>query len=120
MSPPPTRRRFLQRTASAGAALLACSARSEEPAAAAPAKGPLRVHPTNPRYFTDGSRKAVYLTGAHTWTNLQDIGLTDPPPVFDFAAHLDLLARHHPSRGQRAARQEPRPPEAERWPRGNQ
>src|SRR5262245_17715422 len=37
--------------------------------------GPLRVHPANPRYFTDGSGKAVYLTGAHTWNNLQDIGL---------------------------------------------
>ena len=37
-----------------------------------PAKGPLRVHPDNPRYFTDGTRapdgslKAVYLTGSHT------------------------------------------------------
>src|SRR6185295_2811767 len=26
------------------------------------ARGPLRVHPDNPRYFTDGSGKAVYLT----------------------------------------------------------
>ena len=33
---------------------------------AAPATGPLRVHPTNPRYFTDGSGKAIYLTGSHT------------------------------------------------------
>ena len=32
--------------------------------------GPLRVHPTNPRYFSDGSGKAVYLTRSHTWTNL--------------------------------------------------
>ena len=43
-----------------------------------PAKGPLRVHPQNPRYFTDdtkgpdGSLKAVYLTGSHHWDNLQD------------------------------------------------
>ena len=47
---------------------------------AAPAAGPLRVHPQNPRYFTDGttnadgSLKAVFLTGSHTWSNLQDIG----------------------------------------------
>lgn len=38
------------------------------------AKGPLRKHPTNPRYFTDGSGKAIYLTGSHTWNNLQDGG----------------------------------------------
>jgi hypothetical protein len=70
------------------------------------AKGPLRVHPTNPRYFTDGTRtpdgrlRAVYLTGSHTWANLQDCALvvmpekpisTDPPPVFDYDAYLDLL-----------------------------
>src|SRR5947208_1534759 len=61
----------------------------------APARGPLRVHPDNPRYFTDGSGRAVYLTGAHTWNNLQDMGPTDPPPAFDFAAYLDFLKRLH-------------------------
>lgn len=59
----------------------------------APAAGPLRVHPDNPRYFTDGSGKAVYLTGAHTWPNLVDIGPGDPPPAFDFAGYLDFLVR---------------------------
>ena len=44
------------------------------------AAGPLRVHPDNPRYFTDGSGRAVYLTGAHTWNNLVDTGPSDPPP----------------------------------------
>ncbi len=63
--------------------------------AATPAAGPLRVLPANPRYFTDGSGKAVYLTGSHTWANLQDIGLTSPPSAFDFPAYLDLLERHH-------------------------
>lgn len=63
-----------------------------------PARGPLRVHPFNPRYFTDGARapdgtlRAVYLTGAHTWNNLQDMGETDPPLPFDFPAYLDFLA----------------------------
>ncbi|MBN1417816.1 MAG: hypothetical protein JXP34_03520 [Planctomycetes bacterium] len=57
----------------------------------APAKGPLRVHPGNPRYFTDGSGRAVYLTGAHTWPNLVDIGPSDPPPRFDFPKYLDWL-----------------------------
>lgn len=32
---------------------------------------PLRPHPTNPRYFTDGSGKAIYLTGSHTWDAFQ-------------------------------------------------
>ena len=54
---------------------------------AAPMKGPLRVHPTNPRYFTDDGQRAIYLTGAHTWDNLQDMGETDPPPAFDFNAY---------------------------------
>ena len=43
------------------------------------ASGPLRVDSCNPRYFTDGSGKAIYMTGAHTWANLVDMGLTDPP-----------------------------------------
>ena len=57
------------------------------------AGGPLRVHPTNPRYFTDGSGRTIYLTGSHTWPNLIDRGTSDPPPAFDFAAYLDLLRR---------------------------
>jgi len=61
---------------------------------AAPARGPLRVHPDNPRYFTDGSGKAVYLTGAHTWNNLVDMGPSDPPERFDFDAYVDFLDRH--------------------------
>ncbi len=34
------------------------------------AAGPLRVLKSNPRYFTDGSGRAVYLTGSHVWWNL--------------------------------------------------
>jgi len=59
------------------------------------ARGPLRVHPGNPRYFTDGSGKAIYLTAAHTWSNLPDIGLTDPPPSFDFDHYLKFLGQHN-------------------------
>jgi hypothetical protein len=51
----------------------------------------LRVLSSNPRYFTDGSGKPVYLTGSHTWSNMRDRGLTDPPPIFDFNGYLDLL-----------------------------
>jgi hypothetical protein len=38
-----------------------------------PTSGPLRVSTRNPRYFEDRAGKIVYLTGSHTWTNLQDI-----------------------------------------------
>ena len=61
----------------------------------APATGPLRALPSNPRYFTDGSGQAIYLSGSHTWSVLQDTGLGDPPPVFDYPAFLDFLVAHH-------------------------
>jgi hypothetical protein len=54
--------------------------------------GPLRVHPTNPRYFTDGSGKAIYLTGSHTWNNLQHNGVY---PRVDYDEYLDFLERHN-------------------------
>ncbi|MBN1845127.1 MAG: hypothetical protein JW810_05550 [Sedimentisphaerales bacterium] len=57
--------------------------------------GPLRIHPGNPRYFTHDGRQAVYLTGSHTWHNLQDGGPTDPPVPFDYEGFLDFLAGHH-------------------------
>jgi hypothetical protein len=60
-------------------------------AAAQAAPGPLRVHPINPRYFTDGSGRAVLLAGAHTWYTLQDSGWSDPPPAFNYTVFLDSL-----------------------------
>ncbi|MCC6445844.1 MAG: carbohydrate-binding protein [Armatimonadetes bacterium] len=62
--------------------------------AATQMKGPLRIHPANPRYFTDSGGKAIYLTGSHTWSNLQDMGEADPPGPFDFGGYLDLLRAH--------------------------
>jgi hypothetical protein len=64
-----------------------------------PARGPLQVLARNPRYFTDGSGRAVYLTGSHVWQNLQDSGLLmpdlgDPPRRFDYDAYLALLERY--------------------------
>ncbi len=57
-----------------------------------PAIGPLTVHPTNPRYFADPTGRAVYLTGSHTWSNLQD-GETS---AFNYTSYLGLLqANHH-------------------------
>jgi spore germination protein YaaH/predicted DNA-binding transcriptional regulator AlpA len=60
-----------------------------------PATGPLHVSIENPRYFADPSGRIVYLTGSHTWSNLQDMGNTDPPPAFDYAAYLKFLKDHH-------------------------
>jgi len=53
------------------------------------AAGPLRVHPANPRYFTDGSGKAIYLTGSHTWRNVQDSA-----NVPNFTSYLDFLNKY--------------------------
>jgi len=55
----------------------------------------LHIHPKNPRYFTEDDERAVYLAGSHTWSNLQDMGITDPPPPFDFPAYLDFLQKHN-------------------------
>src|SRR5262249_21638351 len=62
-----------------------------------PAKGPLKVHPRNPRYFTDDGNRAVFLTGSHTWANLQDISYAakPSPPTFDFPAYLAFLKEHN-------------------------
>ena len=61
------------------------------------ARGPLRIHPTNPRYFTDDGARAVFLTGSHTWGNLQDYSYaTAPsPPPMDFDAYLAFLKAHN-------------------------
>lgn len=63
------------------------------PSGDAPATGPLKVHPQNPRYFADGHGRAVLLAGAHTWNNLLDMGPGDPPPAFDFEAYLDWMGK---------------------------
>ena len=63
----------------------------------ASASGPLRVLKTNPRYFTDDSGKAIYLTGSHTWNNLPEIARLppNPNPVLHFGAYLEFLKAHH-------------------------
>lgn len=57
--------------------------------------GTLRIHPRNPRYFTDETGRAIYLTGSHTWNNMVDMGRTRPPPAFDWDWYLDFLRRHN-------------------------
>ncbi len=63
-------------------------------------QGPLRVLASNPRYFTDDSGKAIYLTGSHEGWELQDDawgGFAAPGTevTFDFERYLDFLATHN-------------------------
>jgi hypothetical protein len=95
MNTRPTRRSFLKTSAAlAGAGLAAAALPTSARAAPAGTAGPLRVHPTNPRYFADASGRAVLLTGSHTWACIQDTGVARPPPAFDFDAFLDFLGKH--------------------------
>ena len=85
---------FLLLGLTAAELIAAQPAANKDPAAA---RGPLRVHPGNPRYFTDGSGKAILLTGSHTWGNLQDYTYEalPAPPAMDFPAYLAFLRRHN-------------------------
>lgn len=58
--------------------------------------GPLTVCRSNPRYFADGSGKAIYLAGSHTWANFAtDQGLKEPPAGFSYKNYLNFLVNHH-------------------------
>jgi hypothetical protein len=65
------------------------------PSTVRPITAPLQAHSTNPHYFTDGSGKAIYLTGSHTWNNLQDWGTNDRVQPLDFAAYVKMLKKHN-------------------------
>jgi hypothetical protein len=56
--------------------------------------GPLSINPSNPRYFTDGSGKAVYLAGSHQGWELHD-NAWGTPLAFDYNAYLSLLQAHN-------------------------
>lgn len=55
--------------------------------------GPLRRNPVNPRYFTDDTGKAIYLTGSHTWATLVDMKL-EGDSDFDWLGFLDMAQAH--------------------------
>lgn len=55
-----------------------------------PAPGPLRVHPKNGRYFTDGSGKAIYLAG-HQWFNDLQHNAWNFPVKVDWERYLDFM-----------------------------
>jgi hypothetical protein len=58
--------------------------------------GPLRKNPANPRYFTDDSGQAIYLTGSHTWAVQQDMWLANAPRhTMDYAGFIQMMADHH-------------------------
>ena len=57
--------------------------------------GPLRKNPINPRYFTDSTGKAIYLTGSHTWFAMQDMWLEDEgEDYFDYNKFLDMMEKY--------------------------
>jgi hypothetical protein len=74
--------------------VVSASNSSSNTSIANPLEGPLRILASNPRYFTDGSGKAIYLAGSHTWEDMLEVGYTDPPPAFDFRAYLNFLHGH--------------------------
>ena len=55
----------------------------------------LKVSEINPRYFTNNSGKAVYLTGSHTWNNLVDMTNENQPDNFDYGAYLAFLKKYN-------------------------
>jgi len=55
--------------------------------------GCLRHNPANPRYFTDDSGRAVYLTGSHTWATLVDMQL-EGDAAFDWLGFMDMAQSH--------------------------
>lgn len=72
--------------------LLAFAGCATGPAPTTLSRGPLRPQRDNPRYFADGTGRAIFLTGSHTWPNFA----TDQGPArFDYAGYLDFLVAHH-------------------------
>ncbi|MGE3841715.1 MAG: DUF6298 domain-containing protein [Vicinamibacterales bacterium] len=68
---------------------VATEPRAQSGAAVTPSRL-LRIHPTNGRYFVDGTGDVVFLTGSHTWSDLFDHGSGSTTP-FDYSGLLDML-----------------------------
>jgi hypothetical protein len=58
------------------------------------ATGPLRPLAGNAHYFTDGSGKAILLTGSQTWDSFQDLDMSTTPGAFDFTGYVNFLKSH--------------------------
>jgi hypothetical protein len=56
-------------------------------------QGPLKHNPLNPRYFTDDSGEAIYLTGSHTWAVMQAMWPeNEPRHEMDYDGFLQMMA----------------------------
>lgn len=69
-------------------------------ARSAAATGVLGVHADNPRYFGDGSGRAIYLAGHQSFVDLQDNSFNKPftrdkQRRLDWDAYLDFLSEQH-------------------------
>lgn len=53
--------------------------------------GLLSISGDNTRYFVNGAGTPVYLAGAHTWNNMQDMGTGNPPAAFDYSTWLSYI-----------------------------
>ncbi len=62
----------------------------------APTAGAAAIHvlKSNPRYFTLDDVHAIYLTGSHTWNDLQDWGTGGSVQPLDFTAYVNMLVAH--------------------------
>jgi hypothetical protein len=62
-------------------------------------RGPLRVAPRNPHYFTDDSGRSVYLAGVAVHGAFQSgvdgCGFQDGNNYLDYPALLEFMTRHH-------------------------
>ena len=58
------------------------------------ATGPLRALAGNANYFTDGSGKAILLTGSQTWDSFQDMDQSSSPAALNFTAYVNFLKAH--------------------------
>src|SRR5688572_19939200 len=56
--------------------------------------GVLKVHATNPRYFTDKSGRAIYLTGSHTWLSVLDGVGPSQKQLPEDNGFLDFISAH--------------------------
>jgi len=57
--------------------------------------GPLKVSSVNPRYFTNNSGKAIYLTGMHSWNSMVEMTRLIGEDKFDYEKYLDLLEAYN-------------------------
>src|SRR4030095_3080157 len=55
--------------------------------------GPLKLSTKTPSYVSDQNGKIVYLTGSHTWANMQEIQMKGAKS-FDYEAYLDMMEQN--------------------------